>query len=196
LADLDSRHENEKTAAAPPATQPAAPNIETHRQELDQALDRLTSETKTAEEASPLDGTDATAYLEKTAAEIEAAEAHALVKEAELFAGAFFHSFLNHANQYAEAAGTKIASQQPAPAEAAPSIEEYVKVAAAQGAHDTVQLLQSFAQQQTAGEKVAQQPQQPEGTYADGVKDSLEKVAEFCHAAFNMGFADVDALVK
>jgi hypothetical protein len=205
LADLDSRHE--KTAAAEPAGQTEDPNIETHRQALDQALDKLTHETKTASAPSALAGADATAYLEKTAAEIEAAESHAIVKEAELFAGAFFHSFLNHANQYAEAAGTKVAAAQ----QSSESIEDHVKIAAQNGAADAVEVLQSAMQEKTAQDHIKQaayngademrqlldsQAPAPAGQFQHGVSDTVEKVAELCSDAFNRGYAAVEAVVN
>ena len=210
LADLDSRHE--KTAAAQPAAEPASPDLETHRQALDNALGRLTSEPKTAAAESPLEGVDAVAYLEKTAAEIEAAEANALVKEAELFAGAFFHSFLNHANEYASAAGTKVAAQQDMTPQPQPTVEDQVKVAAHNGASDTQQVLQAYAQTKTASvedqvkvaahngaedmQQVLQASAQPDSNFADGVNDTIEKIASLCHDSFNRGFADIEAVVS
>jgi len=139
LGDLEARHE--KTAQV--VAQPDASSLESTRNDLDQALADIQGATKTAS-TNGLGGQDAVAYLEKTAAEIEAAEANALIKEAELFGAAFLHSFITQANQYAEAAGTKVAAQQPVAQ--GPHIDELVKSAAVQGSQDMGTILGAMGQ--------------------------------------------------
>ncbi len=138
LADMEQRHE--KTASTEVVTQPA--EVAAARSDLDAALAGLqgSSSVKTAA-AYALSGQDAVAYLEKTAAEIEAAEANALVKEAELFGAAFLHSFISQANEYASAAGTKVAH---ATGEGQEAVQR-IKMASAQGASDMADVLTAFS---------------------------------------------------
>lgn len=188
LKNLQNSHDPTVKVAAVAETNTLGA-VASQRGALDAALAQLNTAEKTA--AETIHGYDAVAYLEKTAAQIEQAEAEALLKEASLFGAAVWDAFLVRGNEFAKLAAAYVPHQQAQVAETAaqsqPTIEDHIKVASVQGAQDTYLVLQAAAEE----EKVAAQQYAAQDT-----DDTLEKIAELCHHSFNQGFAHVDALLR